>query len=180
MRQLPIAISASPRFRQRSCARFQRRGCGTSLEMSKDMIERLEDLHAFQLAVAFKLNVYELFRGSAQARQDFSFKRQLFDAAASVEMNLAEGWGRMNTAEMRQFFRYARGSIYEARQHVRDGISRGYFAPADCEKALVLANRSAGAITNLWKSLEQFTENPPRRRKPREIPRTRRPPEPGT
>ena len=35
-------------------------------------------------------------------------------------MNLAKGWGRMSTAEMRVFFRYARGSIYEAKRHVLD------------------------------------------------------------
>ena len=91
-------------------------------------VKRLEDLDAFQLAVEFKLNVYELFEGSARANQDFKYKGQLSDAAAGAEMNIAEGWGRLNTAEMRVFFRYARGSIYEAKRHVLDGVSRGYFA----------------------------------------------------
>jgi four helix bundle protein len=122
-------------------------------------IERLEDLIAFQLAVNFKLSVYDLVRGSVGANRDRAYVTQLFSAAASVEMNIAEGWGRASTGDMIKFFSYARGSLYEARQHVRDGVSRGHFTSAECEKALKYANRCAGAVTNLGKSLEPYVKS---------------------
>jgi four helix bundle protein len=129
-----------------------------SLKSTKAMgVKQIEDLAAFRFAVAFKLEVYDLVRRSPKANQDFRYKNQLF--AASGEMNVTEGWGRgESTAEMMVFLRYARASIHEARRHVLDGVSRGYFAPSECEKALLLANRSAGTITNLWKSLKPFRE----------------------
>ncbi len=73
-------------------------------------------------------------------------------------MNIAEGWGRGQASVMIVLFRYARGSLYEARRHVLDGVSRGYFSRGDCEKALTHADRCAGALTNLCKSLEPFTK----------------------
>ena len=139
---------------------LKRRALAHSLNAAKAMgVQQIEDLAAFRLAVAFKLEVYDLVRRSPKANQDLRYKNQLFEAAASGEMNVTEGWGRgESTAEMMVFLRYARASIHEARRHVLDGVSRGYFPPGECEKALLLANRSAGTITNLWKSLKPFRE----------------------
>ena len=134
------------------------------------MVKRLEDLITLQLAVDFKLSVYELVGRSAEANRDWKYKTQLFDAASGAERNVAEGWGRAEPGEMIQFFRYARGSIYESRRIVLDGVSRGYFSRADCQRVLLYADRCAGAVTNLWKSLEPFTKSKKPFRRPRRNP----------
>jgi four helix bundle protein len=155
-------------------------GCavaGTPIDLLVGMarIERLEDLQALQLAVEFKLNVYQLVGKSVRAREDFRYKDQLFDAALSIESNLAEGWGRVNTGEMMGFLRYARGSAHEALRRVQDGVTRGYFRQADCDKALHYGNRCAGAITNLWKSLEPYKKTGRRPHQPPSRPRKAKP-----
>ncbi len=57
-------------------------------------VKKLEDLVAYQLAVEARKAVYALVRKHARADQDFRYRDQLFDAAASVEANIAEGWRR--------------------------------------------------------------------------------------
>ena len=57
-----------------------------------------------------KLAVYALVRVHPSAAEDVRFRAQLFDAAASVEMNIAEGWRRHNAGEFSQFLRYSRAS----------------------------------------------------------------------
>jgi len=116
------------------------------------VVKRLEDLVAFQLALEFKRSTYALVHSSPAANNDLRFKSQLFDSAASVEANIAEGWRRFAPGEMAQFLRYALGSLEEAKRRVQDGIDRGYFRPDDCEAALTLARRCGAATMALWKS----------------------------
>ena len=66
-------------------------------------VQRLEDLRAFTLAVQFKLAAYQLVRQHPAADADSRFRSQLFDAAASVEMNIAEGWRRHAAGEFWEF-----------------------------------------------------------------------------
>lgn len=53
-------------------------------------VKRLEDLKAWQLARAFKLEVYRLVKSRPEAYRDFRFRSQIFDSAAGNEMNIAE------------------------------------------------------------------------------------------
>ncbi|MSO49371.1 MAG: four helix bundle protein [Acidobacteria bacterium] len=119
-------------------------------------IKRLDDLVAFKEAVAFKVEVYALVRRSAGADRDFRYRDQLFDAASSVEANIAEGWRRFAAPDMIRFLRYATGSLEEARVRLLDGVDRGYFTREACDGALVHAARCGAATTNLIKSLERF------------------------
>jgi len=126
-------------------------------------VKRLEDLHAYQLAVAFKLSVYRLVETHPRAAQDLRFVSQLFEAASGGESNVAEGWVRFVPGEMAQFLRYARSSVGEAKRRVVDGIHRRYFTEEECKEALTLGGRCGAAITGLWKS----TQNSPYRPKKR-------------
>jgi four helix bundle protein len=132
-------------------------GAGTVLATCLFMgVKRLEDLIAFKEAVAFKVEVYALVRRSAGADRDFRYRDQLFDAASSVEANMAEGWRRFGAMDMIRFLRYATGSLEEARVRLLDGADRGYFSPEACESALTHAARCGAATTNLIKSLHRF------------------------
>lgn len=116
-------------------------------------VKRLDDLIAFQEAVAFKVEVYAIVRRHAEADRANRYRDQLFDAASSVESNIAEGWRRFKTPDMVRFLRYASASLEEARLRLLDGVARGYFPRDVCENALTHAARCGGATVNLIKSL---------------------------
>lgn len=119
-------------------------------------VKRLDDLVAFREAVAFKVEVYAIVHRNVRADRDYRYRDQLFDAASSVEANIAEGWRRFSAPDMIRFLRYATGSLEEARVRVLDGVDRGYFGRAGCEPALSHAARCGAATTNLIKSLQRL------------------------
>ena len=50
----------------------------------------VEEIHAYQLTRAFKLEFYRLIRASPDARSDFRFKSQVYEALSGAESNIAE------------------------------------------------------------------------------------------
>jgi len=122
-------------------------------------VRRVEDLEAWQLARAFKLEVYRLVRSSEDARRDLRFRDQLFAAASSGEANVEEGFHRFRAGEMFLFLSYARASIGEARGRLRDGSDRGYYAADRASAALAIGARAAGAIAALQRSLRPYLNN---------------------
>ena len=116
-------------------------------------VKRLEDLEAFKLAVDFKLEVYRLLREHSNAQRDFRFCDQLRDSVSSVEANLAEGWRRFVARDMAQFVRIALASLEEAKVRLRDGIHRGHFTEAECQRAFELGSRCGAATMGLLRSL---------------------------
>jgi four helix bundle protein len=130
-------------------------------------MKRLDDVFAYQLAVDFKRRIYKLVDEHPRASRDRDYADQLFRAASSVDSNIAEGWARFAAGEIRQFLRYARGSLEEARRRVMDGIDRGYFTTAECDALLTIGNRCGAAIMGWWRSLEPFTRGTTNRPKPR-------------
>ena len=129
-------------------------------------VRRVEDLRAFQHARAFKCEVYALVRASPDANSDFKYRSQLFESAASVEMNIAEGWRRFGAGEIAQFLRFSRASLEEAEHRLRDGVDRGYFTLEACGPAIDHASRCGSATIALWKSLQPFMKKPRRPGKP--------------
>ena len=126
-------------------------------------VKKLEDLVAFLLAVEFKRGVYRIVRASPDAWADLRYRSQIFDAARSVEANIAEGWKRFSAGDMARFFRIALGSLEEAKRRLMDGVDSGYFTEADCADTLVLGNRCGAALTALSKTMREFARQPNRR-----------------
>ena len=118
-------------------------------------VKNLEDLIAYQLAVESKKAVYRLVQAHPRADQDLRYRGQLFDAAASVESNIAEGWRRFAPRDMSRFLKYALGSNEEVRRRITDGVHRGHFSDASCASALTLSRRCGAATMALWKSLQR-------------------------
>jgi four helix bundle protein len=134
--------------------------------------QRLEDLRAWQLARAFKLEVYRLIRHSPKAAADLRFKSQLQDAASSGEANTAEGFRRYVAPEFAQFLRYSAASIEEAVCRVQDGIDREYFDVSECQTAFNLGLQAGKTTTALQTSLRQMARSR-RERRPRDQARTK-------
>ena len=119
-------------------------------------VKRVEDLIAFQLARAFKLEVYRIVDASPRASADFKYKSQLLEAAAGVEGTISEGFYRYRAAEFAQFLSYALASLGEAQTRLEDGIHRRHFADSECAEAFVLAKRCRVATIRLRQSLRRF------------------------
>ena len=78
-------------------------------------VKTLDELIAFREASAFKIAVYAIVRKHAAADRDYRYRDQLFDAASSLEANIAEGWRRFGAPDIIRFLRYAVASLEEAR-----------------------------------------------------------------
>ena len=116
----------------------------------------LEEVKAYRAARAFKLAVYRLVKSRPAAEGDHRFRSQLFEAAASVEVNIAEGFRRYGAGDFSHFLRISRSSLEEATCRLQDGIDRGYFTKADCRQALELADEAGRLIVGLIVSLRKF------------------------
>jgi four helix bundle protein len=126
----------------------------------------LQEVRAYQAARAFKQEIYRLVKVHPPAGADRRFRDQLFAAAASVEINLAEGFGRYSAKEFAHFARIARGSLEESSAWLRDGIDRGYFTAEACRAAFDLADRTARLLTGLIVSLRRLTNPRPGKSSP--------------
>ena len=121
-------------------------------------VRKVEDLIAWQLAGEFRDCVYALFNSSREAKRDYRFRDQLFDSSSKLVGNISEGFYRNRTKEFLLFLSYARSSLGEAQDWLRDGIARGYFTKAACEPAFRLAKRCGQAILKLIESLKRFLD----------------------
>ena len=134
--------------------------------------KRVEDIYAFQLSRAFKLEVYGLMRGSPQATRDLRFQSQIQEALAGAESNIDEGFRRWHAGVFAHFLGMAASSLGEGLRRLQDGIDRGYFKPDDCANAQTLGLRALKATTALaTKERQRADEN--RRRKLRGRRRTK-------
>jgi four helix bundle protein len=121
-------------------------------------VKRVEDLVAFQRAVAFKEGIYTLVRSSPRAMQDWKWRDQIFDAAVGVESNIAEGWGRRTAKQICQFLDYAHASLDETRRRLLDGAARGYYTAERCAPLWHHERLCGAALRGLRKSLEPFID----------------------
>src|SRR5262245_16545741 len=120
-------------------------------------IKRVEDIVAWQLANAFKREVYRLIDTSPGARIDGRFRDQLRGAAASVGMNVGEGFCRYGAKEFARYLAIALASLGEATLWLQDGIDRRHFDAEACDNAFALAKRCRVATLRLRRSLLRLT-----------------------
>jgi four helix bundle protein len=107
-------------------------------------VRRYEDLVCYQLANELKRRVYALI-ASSKAKHDGSFCQQLTDAAASGPANLSEAFGAYRHGEAARYARYAKASLTETHNHLRDGVDRKFWKTDDIDPLLILARRAIGA-----------------------------------
>jgi four helix bundle protein len=141
------------------------------------MAHSFRDMVTWQLAFELKEKVITLIAHSPKAKQDFNFRDQLTDACKSVPSNIAEGYGRYRPAEIARFLEFSAGSLDETENHLRDGVSSGYFSAADVGPLIRLGARCRTAL-NRWQAYLRRVKHDPRftsqsrqrRRNPREEP----------
>src|SRR5579864_8227514 len=76
------------------------------------MAQDYRDLIVWKRAIELTVCVYKLTRTLPKDEQ-YGLSSQMRRASVSVASNIAEGRGRLNVAEFRQFLGLAQGSVYE-------------------------------------------------------------------
>ena len=121
-------------------------------------VRRDEDFAAWQLAEAFKKEVFRLVRGSPEALRDFRYRDQLRNAAGGISKHITEGFLRFSPLDFARFLDYALGLLGEAERRLRDGIELEDFAREDCRAAFQLAKRCSVATRKLKHSQIRYAE----------------------
>jgi four helix bundle protein len=76
------------------------------------MVKSFRDLQVWQRSMELTVTIYDLTRNFPREEQ-YGLTNQLRRCAVSIPSNIAEGQGRLNTREFRQFLGVARGSTCE-------------------------------------------------------------------
>lgn len=87
------------------------------------IIKHFSNIIAWQKAKGMTLLLYKILKTS----KDFSFNDQIKRASLSIMNNIAEGFGRYNPREFKQYLSIARGSTMEVVSMVLLGNELGYF-----------------------------------------------------
>src|SRR5215471_18396081 len=115
----------------------------------------LEDVRAWQLAHAFRLEVCRLLKTSIVASADMRFSVGLFRTARSIEASVADGFRRGADGTSAACLEEAGHAIAAALVAIEDGIERGYFLRRPSEPALEVGRQAAKTIKSLQLYLER-------------------------
>ncbi len=127
---------------------FIERALGTAFALWRCMSDGFRRLVAWQWAREYKRAVYALASTQAVAR-DRHYAEHLRRTAASVELNIVEGYHRSSQRDFARFLTIARASLAEVEVQLEDGIDRGYFAAEDLADTNRLARRLVPALMGL-------------------------------
>ena len=109
---------------------------------------RYDELECWQLADSLKHEVYE-FTGRPLVKRDYKFCDQIRESARSAPSNIAEGFARFRPADFARFLEFARASLAETDNHLRDARALKYLNDDELKRIRLLAKRAAGARTKL-------------------------------
>jgi four helix bundle protein len=124
-------------------------------------ISRFEELVVWQRSKELSLEVYHATTAGAFAR-DFGLRDQVRRAAVSVMSNIAEGFGRFTSPEVRRFVSIARGSASEVRSQLYLARDLGYINDAQHRRLNALCIE----VDRMLAALRTSLENSPRPRTP--------------
>jgi four helix bundle protein len=123
------------------------------------MSQSFRDLLVWQKAMQLTVAIYRLTQGFPR-EEIYGLTSQIRRAAVSVPSNIAEGQGRLNSAEFRQFLGIARGSICEVQTQL--GIARAlqFGKPELLDDAESLSHEVGKMLYSFLESLkEQIRQN---------------------
>ena len=123
------------------------------------MAQNFREMVVWQLAVDLRDRVLPLLKGP-RVKHDFKFCDQLSDSVRSPARNIAEGYGRFRPKETQQFIDYARASLDETENHLRDGVASSYFPAETVAPLLVLLTRCRKALASWHTYLSSVKDEP--------------------
>jgi four helix bundle protein len=116
-------------------------------------VRRFYQLRAWQACDAYKKAVYKLCLDTPLAR-DWKRRGQLEDSVAGPPGHVAEGFGRFNPVDFAHFLVYARSSVMESQNHLRDAVDKQYISEATRVNLDALAEVALEEVTGLMEYLQ--------------------------
>jgi four helix bundle protein len=103
------------------------------------MAQDYRDLIVWKKAMELTVCIYSLTQ-SFPKQEIYGLSSQMRRASVSIASNIAEGRGRLNPAEFRQFLAMAQGSIYELETQLLIANSLGFARAEAIKEAESIAN----------------------------------------
>jgi four helix bundle protein len=120
--------------------------------MRTETVRTFRDLEVWQMSMELTVVVYKLTQGFPREEM-FGLSAQLRRSAVSIPSNIAEGQGRLNTREFRQFLGVARGSNCELQTQLEIARQLSLGEPALLERAEDLSHRIGKMLFRLLSTL---------------------------
>lgn len=117
------------------------------------MFKSFRDMPVWREAIEIAESVFNL-TSKLPRKEDYGLTSQMRRSALSISANIAEAFGRKHTAEKTNFYYYARGSIYEAQNHLEYGHRIQYFSDDSYEDLFVKLNNIAISLNKIILSLQ--------------------------
>jgi four helix bundle protein len=124
------------------------------------MVQSFRDLLVWQRSIQLTVAIYRLTQ-SFPREEIYGLTSQIRRSAVSISSNIAEGQGRLNTGEFRQFLGVARGSNGEVQTQLEIARALGFSDNKLIEEAEGLSTEIGKMINAILKSLnaEALTTN---------------------
>jgi len=116
------------------------------------MVQSFRDLLVWQRAMQLTVAVYRLTQDFPR-EEIYGLTNQARRSAVSIPSNIAEGQGRLNTGEFRQFLGIARGSNCELLTQLEIARMLGYGDAKMIDEAEGLSNEVGKMVNAILKSL---------------------------
>ena len=114
----------------------------------KPKINRYEDLVAWQFASELADLIDVLASKGAAARNE-SFREQILKSSAKAPAQIAEGFLRFTPRESAYYYRIARASLGETKNHLQRGLHRKYWSETEVGAAWKLAESAMNTTGGL-------------------------------
>jgi four helix bundle protein len=116
------------------------------------MAQDYKDLLVWKKAIDLTVCVYQLTR-SLPSDELYGLSSQMRRASVSIASNIAEGRGRLNNAEFRQFLGVAQGSTYELQTQLLVAKNLRLANQDSLERAELLSNEVSKMLTSFIHTL---------------------------
>jgi len=101
-------------------------------------ISRFEDLIAWQFANELA-DLVDILVSTGKANRNQDFRDQILKSSSKAPAQIAEGFLRFRPKESAYYYRIARASLGETKNHLRRGFHRKYWEEPVFQKAMQLA-----------------------------------------
>jgi len=116
------------------------------------MAQDYRDLIVWKKAMELTVCIYSLTQ-SFPKQEIYGLSSQMRRASVSIASNIAEGRGRLNPAEFRQFLAMAQGSIYELETQLLIANSLGFARAEAIKEAESIANEVSKMLRSFIQKL---------------------------
>lgn len=112
---------------------------------------RLEELKVYQLSMEIGEEIWSLVSRWRYFEKE-TIGKQLVRSADSISANLSEGFGRYHFKESKNFYYYARGSLFETKTWLKKSANRSLIEDEVFQKIAVNLDILGAIINNFIKT----------------------------